>query len=54
MAEDLDILSTPDPEGNRLLERVVEVVRLPVLDVVGELGELDRDSKFLVNRCCLP
>ena len=37
LAEDLDVLSTPDPEGNRLLEGVVEVVLLPVLDIIGEL-----------------
>lgn len=30
-----DELATPDSEGNALLERIVEVVGLPVLDVIG-------------------
>lgn len=33
------ILSTPDPEGYALLEVVVEVISLPVLDVISELEE---------------
>jgi hypothetical protein len=37
LAEDFDILATPHPECNGLLESVVEVVRLPVLDIIGEL-----------------
>lgn len=37
LSEDFDVLPAPDPKGNRLLERVVEVVRLPVGDVVGKL-----------------
>lgn len=37
LAEDLDILTTPNPESDRFLERVVEVVCLPVVDIVGEL-----------------
>lgn len=32
-----DSLSAPDCEGDALLERVVEVVGLPILDVVGVL-----------------
>lgn len=37
LSKDLDILTTPYPECDRLLEIVVEVVRLPILDIVGEL-----------------
>jgi hypothetical protein len=37
LSEDPDIIAAPYPEGDGLLEVVVEVVRLPVLDVVGEL-----------------
>ena len=33
-------LSTPHPEGDALLEVVVEVVGLPVFNVVGELSRL--------------
>lgn len=33
----LDILSAPHPEGDRVLERIKEVVRLPIFDIVGEL-----------------
>lgn len=36
-AIDLDILSTPDHKCDTLLEGIVEVVVLPVFDVVGEL-----------------
>lgn len=36
-SKDLDILATPAPESNRLLKAVVEVVGLPVGDVIGEL-----------------
>ena len=36
--EDLDVLTTPAPEGDGLLEVVVEVVGLPVGDVVCELS----------------
>lgn len=51
MAKDLDVLSSPNPEGNRLLERIIEVVRLPVLDVVGELGKVSQTmtSSFSQN-----
>lgn len=34
---DFNILSTPDHEGDTLLEGIVEVVVLPVFDIVGEL-----------------
>lgn len=47
LSEDLNVLTTPDPKGNRLLERVVEVVRLPVGDVVGKLHVLG-----LVTQMC--
>lgn len=50
MAKDLDVLSSPNPEGNRLLERVVEVVRLPVLDVVGELGKVSQTMTSSFSR----
>lgn len=33
----LDVLAAPDPEGDRLLEVIVEVVILPIINVVGEL-----------------
>jgi hypothetical protein len=33
----LDVFTSPYPECDRLLEGVIEVVRLPVLDIVGEL-----------------
>ena len=33
----LDILATPDHESDALLEGVVEVVVLPILNIVGEL-----------------
>lgn len=36
-SEDLDVLTTPAPEGDGFLEVVVEVVGLPVGDVVGKL-----------------
>lgn len=36
-AIDSDVLSTPDHEGDTLLEGIVEVVILPVFNVVGEL-----------------
>lgn len=35
--EDLDVLATPSPEGYRFLEIVVEVIALPILNIVGEL-----------------
>jgi hypothetical protein len=37
LAEDLDVLSTPSPKGDRLLEGVVEVVCLPIVDIIGKL-----------------
>ena len=36
-AIDLNVLSTPDHEGNTLLKGIVKVIVLPVLDIVGEL-----------------
>lgn len=36
--EDLDVLTTPAPEGDGFLEVVVEVVGLPVGDVICELS----------------
>lgn len=37
LAEDLNILTTPPPEGNRILVIVIEVVRLPIGNIVCEL-----------------
>jgi hypothetical protein len=34
---DLDLLAAPDDPGDGFLEVVVEVIRLPVLDIVREL-----------------
>lgn len=41
VAEDLDILATPNPEGDGLLKGIIEVVGLPVVDVIGELHKSD-------------
>lgn len=38
LSKDSDILTTPYPEGDGFLEVVVEVVGLPVIDVIGELS----------------
>jgi hypothetical protein len=40
-AENLDVLAAPFPESDGLLEGVVEVVVLPVCDIVGELMHHD-------------
>lgn len=41
VAEDLDILASPHPESDGLLEIVVEVVGLPVINVIGKLVQLE-------------
>jgi hypothetical protein len=41
VAKDLDVLAAPHPEGDGLLEIVVEIVGLPVGDVIGELHRSD-------------
>lgn len=45
LAEDLDVLATPDPEGDGLLEGVVKVILLPVFNVVGELSLLSAEAQ---------
>lgn len=35
---DLDVLSAPDPERDALLEGVIEVVGLPIVDIICELS----------------
>jgi hypothetical protein len=37
-AIDLDVVATPFPEHDRLLEGVIPGVLLPVLDIIGELN----------------
>jgi hypothetical protein len=37
LAKDLDVLTTPNPECDRLLEIIIEVVRLPICDIISEL-----------------
>src|SRR4051794_36931623 len=37
LAENFDVLATPNPEGNGLLESIVEVVCLPVLNIIRKL-----------------
>lgn len=51
VAEDLDILTTPNPEGDGLLEVIVEVVGLPVVDIVGELSVSDHLSGPSFESC---
>lgn len=51
VAEDLDILTTPNPEGDGLLEVIVEVVGLPVVDIVGELSVSDHLSGPSLEAC---
>jgi hypothetical protein len=51
LSEDLDILTTPHPESDRSLERVVEVVCLPVVDIVGELlmsGQFNQSQSWAI------
>lgn len=43
VTEDLDILTTPDPKGDGLLKVIVEVIGLPVIDVIGELSVSGHD-----------
>lgn len=45
LAEDLNVLPTPDPKGDRLLEGVVKVILLPVFNVVGELSLLSAQAQ---------
>lgn len=47
LSENLNVLTTPDPESDRLLKVVIEIVRLPIFDIVGELidpGQPPRNS----------
>jgi hypothetical protein len=51
LSEDLDVLTTPHPESDRSLERVVEVVCLPVVDIVGELlmsGQFNQSQSWAI------
>lgn len=41
VAEDLNVLTSPDPESDGLLKIIVEVVGLPVIDVIGKLVRLE-------------
>lgn len=50
--ENLDVLSTPDHEGDTLLEGVVEIVILPVFNVVGKLyGPCQTHDRVVCPRC---
>lgn len=48
LAVDADVFATPDHESDTLLERVVEVVALPIRNVIGELHVSDR-SRYIVR-----
>lgn len=45
LAEDLDVLATPDPKGDGLLEGVIKVILLPVFNVISELSLLSAQAQ---------
>jgi len=50
IAVDLDVLAAPFPKRDRFLERVPEVVALPVLNVIRELVALACSSQLFTKR----
>lgn len=44
-----NLLSTPHPEGNALLEIIIKIIGLPVLDIVRELKRISQYHDYFGN-----